>query len=71
MWVETCLHTLCALDALTGDVEWMVSFQPQTNAPGNGSRDAAVGQLQFGIVDLGAIALNDTLELLHRGYLRV
>jgi outer membrane protein assembly factor BamB len=33
VWVETCLHTLCALDALTGDVEWMVSFQPETNAP--------------------------------------
>ena len=33
VWVETCLHTVCALDALTGEIQWMASFQPETNAP--------------------------------------
>jgi outer membrane protein assembly factor BamB len=33
VWVETCLHTVCALDALTGAVQWMVPFTPETNAP--------------------------------------
>jgi outer membrane protein assembly factor BamB len=33
VWVETCFHSLCALDALTGEVQWMVPFQPDTNAP--------------------------------------
>jgi outer membrane protein assembly factor BamB len=33
VWVETCLHSLCALDALTGEVQWMATFQPDTNAP--------------------------------------
>jgi outer membrane protein assembly factor BamB len=33
VWVETCFHSLCALDALTGEVQWMAPFQPDTNAP--------------------------------------
>jgi outer membrane protein assembly factor BamB len=33
VWVETCLHTVCALDALTGAVLWVVPFKPDTNAP--------------------------------------
>jgi outer membrane protein assembly factor BamB len=33
VWVETCLHTICALDALTGEIQWMAAFQPDTNAP--------------------------------------
>jgi outer membrane protein assembly factor BamB len=33
VWVETCLHTVCALDALTGEIQWVVPFKPETNAP--------------------------------------
>jgi outer membrane protein assembly factor BamB len=33
VWVESCLHTLCALDALTGEVIWMAPFQPDIAAP--------------------------------------
>lgn len=33
VWVETCLHSVCALDALTGEIQWMATFQPDTNAP--------------------------------------
>jgi outer membrane protein assembly factor BamB len=33
VWVETCLHTLAALDALTGEVIWVAAFQPNTPAP--------------------------------------
>jgi outer membrane protein assembly factor BamB len=33
VWVESCLHTLCALDALTGEALWVVATRPDTEAP--------------------------------------
>jgi outer membrane protein assembly factor BamB len=33
VWVETCLHTVAALDALTGEIHWVSAFKPATNAP--------------------------------------
>src|SRR5262249_31799987 len=45
--------------------------QTQPDAPGDGSGDTAVGQLQLGVVDLRLVALDDALVLIHQGDLRV
>ena len=45
--------------------------ETQTNPPADGGRDAAVGQLQLGAVNLGLIALERALMLVDLGQLRV
>ena len=45
--------------------------ETQTDAPADGGGDAAIGQLQLGIVDLRLITLNDALDLVNRGDLGV
>jgi hypothetical protein len=44
--------------------------QPQTDAPGDRSRDLAVGQIDLGALDLPLIELHHTLVLMHGCLLR-
>ena len=45
--------------------------EPQPDPAGDGSRDAAVGELELGVVDLRLVDLGGRFELLHEGALGV